>query len=80
MKPGDLIKLWSQIDSFASIWAWDPDGWSCNLASGQIGVLVSIGDDDRPLDESEIAYSTICRVLVAGHLLDVHARNIRVIS
>jgi hypothetical protein len=74
MKPGDLVQLFSRIDT--SVWCWDEDDNDFYLPNGTSAVIIRHGEDIRAADLA----GAIDQVLCDGKVVWVHRAQLEVID
>lgn len=74
MKPGDLVHLFSRVDTH--VWCWDEDDNDYYLPNGALAVIIRLG---FAVDSSDDPY-IIDLILCDGKSLWVHRHQIEAIN
>ena len=73
MKSGDLVQLFSRVDT--SVWCWDEDDNDFYLPNGTSAVIIRHGEDLRDDDPNAID-----QVLCGGKVVWVHRAQLEVVN
>lgn len=73
MKPGDLVQLFSRVDTH--VWCWDQDGKDFVVPNGTSAVIIRRGPGRRD-DEPGASFQVLC----GGKVVWAHRNQLEAVS